>query len=62
MHQSIFYNVYNLIIISDYNWEIVLYRYRAGIPWRDLPERFGNSIHPNPSHKVEPKGRMVKNL
>jgi transposase len=20
----------------------VLYRYRAGIPWRDLPERFGN--------------------
>ena len=27
------------------NWlfiEAVLYRYRAGIPWRDLPERFGN--------------------
>lgn len=22
--------------------EGVLYRYRAGIPWRDLPERFGN--------------------
>ena len=22
--------------------ESVLYRYRAGIPWRDLPERFGN--------------------
>src|SRR5947209_19572253 len=21
--------------------ETVLYRYRAGIPWRDLPERFG---------------------
>ena len=21
--------------------EAVLYRYRAGIPWRDLPERFG---------------------
>lgn len=20
----------------------MLYRYRAGIPWRDLPERFGN--------------------
>ena len=20
----------------------VLFRYRAGIPWRDLPERFGN--------------------
>ena len=24
--------------------EAVLYRYRAGIPWRDLPERFGNPI------------------
>jgi transposase len=22
--------------------EAVLYRYRTGIPWRDLPERFGN--------------------
>lgn len=22
--------------------ETVLYRYRAGIPWRDLPERFGD--------------------
>src|ERR1700710_3043006 len=22
--------------------EAVLYRYQAGIPWRDLPERFGN--------------------
>ena len=22
--------------------EAVLYRYRAGIPWRDLPDRFGN--------------------
>ena len=22
--------------------EAVLYRYRAGIPWRDLPERLGN--------------------
>ena len=21
--------------------EAILYRYRAGIPWRDLPERFG---------------------
>jgi transposase len=21
---------------------VVLYRYRAGIPWRDLPERFGD--------------------
>lgn len=27
--------------------EAVLYRYRAGIPWRDLPERFGDfkAIH-----------------
>lgn len=27
--------------------EAVLYRYRAGIPWRDLPERFGDfrSVH-----------------
>src|ERR1700691_2227539 len=24
--------------------EAVLYRYRAGIPWRDLPERFGDAI------------------
>jgi len=22
--------------------EVVLYRYRAGIPWRDLPERFSH--------------------
>ena len=22
--------------------EVVLYRYRAGIPWRDLPQRFGD--------------------
>ncbi len=22
--------------------EAVIYRYRAGMPWRDLPERFGN--------------------
>ena len=24
--------------------EAVLYRFRAGIPWRDLPERFGDGI------------------
>src|SRR5690348_14781946 len=24
--------------------EAVLYRHRAGIPWRDLPERFGDPI------------------
>ncbi len=28
--------------------EAVLYRYRSGIPWRDLPERFGDFrvVHP----------------
>ena len=26
--------------------EAVLYRYRTGMPWRDLPERFGDgSVH-----------------
>ena len=27
--------------------DAVLYRYRAGVPWRDLPERFGdwNNTH-----------------
>ena len=24
--------------------EGVLYRYRAGLPWRDLPERFGDGV------------------
>jgi transposase len=24
--------------------EAVLYRFRAGIPWRDLPERFGDGV------------------
>lgn len=30
--------------------DAVLYRYRAGIPWRDLPERFGDfrNIHTRP--------------
>ena len=30
--------------------EVVLYRYRAGIPWRDLPERCGS---PNVGNPVE---------
>jgi transposase len=32
--------------------EAVLYRYRAGIPWRDLPERFGDFriVHTRFSH------------
>ena len=29
-------------MISRLFVEAVLYRYRAGIAWRDLPERFGN--------------------
>jgi transposase len=33
--------------------EAVLYRYRAGIPWRDLPERFADKG----SHAVLPLGR-----
>ena len=24
--------------------EAVLYRYRTGMPWRDLPERFGDGV------------------
>ena len=28
--------------------EAVLYRYRAGIPWRDLPERFGDGTEEQP--------------
>ena len=32
--------------------EAVLYRYRAGISWRDLPVRFGDfrAVHPRLSH------------
>lgn len=35
------------IIARVYPQLAVLYRYRAGIPWRDLPERFGDfkAIH-----------------
>ncbi len=35
--------------------QAVLYRYRAGIPWRDLPERFGdcNNIHRRFSRRAE---------
>jgi transposase len=33
--------------------EAVLYRYRSGIPWRDLPERFGDFrvVHLRPSRR-----------
>lgn len=35
--------------------EAVLYRYRAGIPWRDLPERFGDwkNVHRRHSRWAE---------
>jgi transposase len=35
--------------------EAVLYRYRAGIPWRDLPERFGDwkAVHTRHSRWAE---------
>ena len=35
--------------------EAVLYRYRAGIPWRDLPERFGDwkQVHTRHTHWAE---------
>jgi len=35
--------------------EAVLYRYRAGIPWRDLPERFGGwkNVHRRHSRWAE---------
>ena len=28
--------------------EAVLYRYRVGMPWRDLPERFGDGVKVHP--------------
>ena len=30
--------------------EAVLYRHRAGLPWRDLPERFGDWKNVNRRH------------
>jgi len=34
-------------VTAQDNWrfvEAVLYRYRTGMPWRDLPERFGDGV------------------
>jgi transposase len=52
--------------------EAVLYRYRAGIPWRDLPERFGDwkNIHrrfsrwatAGVSERVFEHGRLVEEV
>ena len=35
--------------------EAVLYRYRTGMPWRDLPERFGDGVQGPPA--VQPLGQ-----
>ena len=35
--------------------EAVLYRYRTGMPWRDLPERFGDGTKGPPA--VQPLGQ-----
>src|SRR3954462_13663757 len=39
--------------------EAVIYRYRAGIPWRDLPERFGQwkNVHRRFSRWAQSGGR-----
>ena len=38
--------------------EAVIYRYRAGIPWRDLPERFGGwkNTHKRAAKVVHERG------
>jgi len=38
--------------------EAVLYRYRAGIPWRDLPERFGDFRVVHTRHSRWAKSRV----
>jgi transposase len=42
--------------------EAVLYRYRAGIAWRDLPERFGDPIKVHTRHTRWAKGGVWKKL
>ena len=43
--------------------EAVLYRYRAGIPWRDLPERLGNwKNDPSPLQSVGHKRGLASYL
>ena len=41
--------------------EAVLYRYRAGIPWRDLPEQTPAGRHCSPA-PLAPSGRGAKHL
>lgn len=42
--------------------EAVLYRYRAGIPWRDLPERFGDFRVIHTRHTRWSKGGVWKRV
>jgi len=42
--------------------EAVLYRYRAGIPWRDLPERFGDWKNTHRRHSRWAKTEVWENL
>ena len=42
--------------------EAVLYRYRAGIPWRDLPERFGDGKNVHRRHSRWSASGVWKNL
>ena len=42
--------------------EAVLYRYRAGIPWRDLPERFGDWKNVHRRHSRWAQGGVWENL
>lgn len=38
--------------------EVVMYRYRAGIPWRDLPERFGDGKTHHRRHRRGSESRV----
>lgn len=42
--------------------EAVLYRYRAGVPWRDLPERFGDWKNTHRRHSRWAKTGVWENL
>ena len=42
--------------------EAVLYRYRAGVPWRDLPERFGDWKNVHRRHSRWSASGVWKNL
>lgn len=42
--------------------EAVLYRYRAGVPWRDLPERFGDWKNVHKRHSRWAAGGVWENL